>query len=209
MGWNMGIIIPIPKVSTSKVRLDKFRPISLLPVVGKIMEKIVTKRLTDIAEKCEWLPKFQHGFRRKKSTLNNLIELQNVIHEAFNRKEMLLAVFLDVKKAYDCVEREQLYEILKGKGLSGKILDWLKVFLNDRKAKVVFNNTHSDIYTFKHGVPQGSPLSPLLFNIYLGDLDVVIKSGISQFADDLVLWIKGSDLTTMGLKMNSKLRRTN
>ena len=207
--WNMGIIIPIPKVSTSKVRLDKFRPISLLPVVGKIMEKIVTKRLTDIAEKCEWLPKFQHGFRRKKSTLNNLIELQNVIHEAFNRKEMLLAVFLDVKKAYDCVEREQLYEILKGKGLSGKILDWLKVFLNDRKAKVVFNNTHSDIFTFKHGVPQGSPLSPLLFNIYLGDLDVVIKSGISQFADDLVLWIKGSDLTTIGSKMNKKLTKIN
>ena len=96
--WNMGIIIPIPKVPTNKVKIDKFRPISLLPVVGKIMEKIVNKRLTEVAEKRKWLPKFQKGFRRNKSTLNNLIELQNVIHEAFNKKEMLLAVFLDVKK---------------------------------------------------------------------------------------------------------------
>jgi hypothetical protein len=188
--WFVSRIIPIPKKTGRSLQVNEFRPISLLPVTGKILEKLINKRLTITCEKLNWLPNFQKGFRAGKSTLDNLILLQQEIHTTFKKKQVMIAAFLDIKKAYDCVCRPKLVQMLEDFGLEGKVKAYLKDFLTaPRSGRVAFGEHESDIRSFPNGVPQGSPLSPLLFNIYMSKLkEIEDGSKISQFADDLVIW---------------------
>merc|ERR1711991_959321 len=133
-------------------------------------------------------PNFQNGLRTKRSTLDNLIIIQQEIHAAFKRKEYFLAVYLDIKKAYDCVNRTILLNIINKLGIRGNIFNYLRNFLGDRFNRVRFKEEYSDFMEFKNGMPIGSPLSPILFNLYLADIEEYISEGISQFADDLVVW---------------------
>jgi hypothetical protein len=188
--WLRSRIIPIPKRNTRAIGVNEFRPISLLPVTGKILGNLINKRLSSSSEKLNWLPEFQKGFRSGRSTLDNLILLQQEIHTTFKKKQVMVAAFLDIKKAYDCVNRLKLVQILEDLGLEGKIIGYLREFLMaPRSGRVAYGEQESDIRMFPNGVPQGSPLSPLLFNIYMSKLkDIEDGSKISQFADDLVLW---------------------
>jgi endonuclease/exonuclease/phosphatase (EEP) superfamily protein YafD len=97
--WREGRLFPIPKINNSIIPIDKFRPIALLSVIGKMLEKIICKRITEVAERKKWLPTFQNGFRWNKSTINNLIVLQQEIHEAYKNKEYMITVFIDISKA--------------------------------------------------------------------------------------------------------------
>ena len=203
--WNEGTIIPINKKEENIVKEQDFRLICLLSIIGKIFEKIMNERLKGIIELKQLLPNYQNGFRKRRSTIMNLIHLQRVIYEAFENKEKIMAVFLDVKKAYDCVDRKRLIDIIVKFGIKGKILSWLKYFLNKRYNMVLFNNVLSDKVEFKKGVPQGSPISPLLFNIYLSEMKEVFKDEISQFADDMVICVKGSDIEKMENKLNLRI----
>ena len=105
-----------------------------------------------------------------------------------------MAVYLDIKKAYDCVNRTILLNIINKLGIRGNIFNYLKKFLGDRFNRVRFKEEYSDFMEFKNGMPQGSPLSPILFNLYLADIEEYISDGISQFADDLVIWETGCDI---------------
>lgn len=132
---RIGKILPIPKLNSRIIQVEKFRPITLLPVIGEIFEKIMAQRLTELCEQNGLLPKFQNGFRIGKSTLDNLIVIQQEIHGAFMKREYMIAVFLDIKKAYDCINRLKLYKFLKYKGLKGKMGEWLKEFLLEPRKK--------------------------------------------------------------------------
>ena len=207
--WNKGEIIPIPKENKNKLNVTKFRPICILSNLGKLFEKIITDRIKMVVEKNKWLPNFQNGFRTKRSTIDNLIIIQQEIHAAFKKKEFFLAVYLDVKKAYDCVNRAKLLNIIKRFGIKGNIFEYFKEFLGKRFNRVRFKNTSSDFVEFNNGMPQGSPLSPILFNLYLSDISNTISEGISQFADDLVIWETGEDIDIVCRKMNKKLFNLN
>ena len=207
--WNRGEIIPIPKENTAKLEVSKFRPICLLSNVSKFFEKIMTERLKLVIEEENWLPNFQNGFRSNRSTVDNLVILQQEIHAAFKNKEYMLTVFLDIKKAYDCVNRQILINIIKKKGIKGKILEYLKFFLGERFNRVKYREGLSTFIEFKNGMPQGSPLSPLLFNLYLADITKIIDKNISQFADDLVIWETGKNVDRIACKLNQKLKRLN
>ncbi|MCU7859181.1 MAG: endonuclease/exonuclease/phosphatase family protein, partial [Candidatus Thiodiazotropha sp. (ex Lucinoma kastoroae)] len=207
--WLKATIVPIPKCRKNCIEVTQFRPISLLSVVGKILEAVVNKRLGETCERMEWLPTFQNGFRKGRSTLNNLIVLQQKIHATFKKKEIMLAVFLDIKKAYDCVNRELLVQKLKDLGLKGNIMHYLKEFLStDRYSRVTYGQQTSKYKKFQYGVPQGSPLSPLLFNIYTMDLKK-IETGdrISQFADDIVIWESTKTIETAAGRTQKRLNR--
>ena len=203
--WNKGEIIPIPKENKNKLEVTKFRPICILSNLCKFFEKIITERLKIVVENKKWLPNFQNGFRAKRSTIDNLIIIQQEIHESFKKKEFFLAVYLDIKKAYDCVNRAKLLNIMKKLGIKGNIFAYFKNFLGKRYNRVRFKNKISEFVEFKNGMPQGSPLSPILFNLYLSDISETISEGISQFADDLVIWESGIDLDEVCRKMNNKL----
>ena len=97
--WFEAIVVPIPKLVKNVLKTDEFRPISLTSVCGKLFEKIIVKRINTICETNNWLPELQNGFRRKKSTINSLLKLQQEIHCCFKRKMYMATAFLDIKKS--------------------------------------------------------------------------------------------------------------
>ena len=204
--WFIATIIPIPKTKGSKVPIDSFRPISMTSVVGKIFERIINKRLLKICDIAKCIPEFQNGFRRGRSTRDNILRLQKEIHKAFDEKKILLTVFLDIKKAYDCVDRRILYDQLASLNLSPKLRKWLEHFLKSKRvARVQFGTERSNLYEFEYGVPQGSPLSPLLFNIYTMGLEKLGSKNVSQFADDMVIWEKDTNIEKATQIVNHRL----
>ena len=206
--WKKGIIVPIPKTKDNKVEVDKFRPICLLSVVGKVFEKIIMIRLNKIINEINVIPKSQSGFVKGKSTLNNQIILQQKIHDTFMGNGVMVAVFLDIKKAYDCVDRKLLTKELKQLGLRGRVSECVYDILGeDRASKVIFDGVESSEMEFVRGVPQGSPLSPLLFNIYMKDINSICDTkNILQFADDIVIWEKGQCINEMIKILNQRIK---
>ena len=136
------------------------------------------------------ITKYQSGFRSGDSTTNQLLYLVSEIHEAFENPKSLevRAVFLDISKAFDKVWHDGLIFKLKQNGISGNLLKLFENYLHNRKERVVLNGSFSDYSIIESGVPQGSVLGPLLFLIYINDLERNIKSNIKFFADDTMLF---------------------
>ena len=147
--------------------MSEFRPISLTPVVSKMLESIVRERLNAVSERQQWIPPYQAGFRPRRCAHEHLVRLQLAGHTAFKRREVLLAAFLDLSKAYDTVSRPLLLYKLKHLGVDGPMLKFLSSFLGRRLSSVIYRSSESDLVEFKNGVPQGSPLSPFLFILYI------------------------------------------
>ena len=173
-----------------KQLIKNYRPISLLPICGKIFEKIVFNTLYSYLNENNLLTKNQSGFRPGDSTINQLLFLVNDIHEAFDNPKCLevRAVFLDISKAFDKVWHEGLIFKLRQNGISGKLLTFFESYLNNRKQRVILNGFYSDFSSIESGVPQGSVLGPLLFLVYINDLEKSIKSNVRFFADDTMLY---------------------
>ena len=187
--WKLANVTPIYKKSDKQL-VTNYRPISLLPICGKLFEKIIFNNLYGYLNENNLLTKNQSGFRPGDSTTNRLLYLVNEIHEAFENSKSLeiCAVFLDISKAFDKVWHEGLIFKLKQNGISGSLLTLFENYLCNRKQHVVLNDSCSDFFTIESGVPQGSVLGPLLFLIYINDLETNIKSNIKFFADDTMLF---------------------
>ena len=134
--------------------------------------------------------KNQSGLRPGDSTTNQLLYLVNEIHQAFENPKSLevRSVFLDISKAFDKVWHDGLIFKLKQNGVSGSLLMFFQNYLYNRNQRVVLNGSHSNYCVVKSGVPQGSVLGPLLFLIYINDLERNIKSNLKFFADDTMLF---------------------
>ena len=177
-------VIPIYK-SKNKKLFSNYRPISLLPVLSKVLEKVVHKRLYSFMSKKQIFFESQYGFRDKHSTTDAITELCSNILYGFDKKESTLAVFLDLSKAFDTIDHKILLNKLEYYGIHGTPLQWFKSYLSNRKQFVEYNKFNSKICTIDCGVPQGSVLGPLLFILYTNDLPKCInKSKSILFADD-------------------------
>jgi len=187
--WKRSNVTPIHK-KNSKQLISNYRPISLLPICGKVFEKIVFNQLYSYLTRNNLITNKQSGFRPNDSTTNQLLDLVDTIHQSFDANNPLevRAVFLDLSKAFDKVWHEGILFKLKQNGVSGKLLDLFASYLNNRKQRVVLNGSTADYEDVKSGVPQGSVLGPLLFLIYINDLEDNIKSQIRFFADDTMLF---------------------
>ena len=173
-----------------KQLIKNHRPISLLPICGKILEKIIFNNLYAYIHKNNLITKNQSGFRPGDSTTNELLYLLDEIHQAFDSAKSLevRAVFLDISKAFDKMWHDGLISKLEQNGISGNLLRLLQNYLNDRKQRVVINGSYSDYSNIESDVPQGSVLGPLLFLVYINDLERNIKSNIKFFAEDTMLF---------------------
>ena len=147
-----------------------YRPISVLPAISKIMERILYNQLYDYLTENELLSEHQFGFRKFHSTSTALLDCTNSWYTNMDKKLFNLVVFIDLKKAFDTVNHQILLKKLELYGIKGKALSLLKSYLEERSQKCQINGTVSSGRKIKCGVPQGSILGPLFFLLYINDL---------------------------------------
>ena len=167
---------------------DNYRPISLLPAISKIFEKVAYIQVYKYFTDNKLFYKSQYGFRQLHSTELAALEITDKIYIDLDNKKIPLAIFLDLSKAFDTIDHDILLYKLNYYGIKGIALNWFKSYLTNRKQYVEFNGKNSKIDTISTGVPQGSILGPLLFIIYMNDISKVTdKFHFTLYADDTSL----------------------
>ena len=184
--WKESTIIPLLKPNKDPHQPQSYRPISLTSAICKTMETMVATRLTAHLENNDCLAHTQSGFRKHRSTIDQITRLESAIRCAKLEKRVLVAVFLDLEKAFDLMWRKGTLQKLTEFGLKGKMLKWIQDFLTCRKIRVRVGTDQSDFKDSENGSPQGSVLSPILFNVIINTLEETLKNCVelTQFADD-------------------------
>ena len=176
---------PLSTKEESKQIVKNYRLISILSLFAKIFERILFSNMYNHLISNNLLTKNQSGFRRGDSVTNQLIFLVDKMHSSLDINLEVRSVFLDMSKAFDKVWHEGLLFKLR---INGKLINLLKSYLSNWKQRVLINGSESDWVQIESGVSQGSVLRPLLFLIYINDLEIGIKSHIKFFADDTSLF---------------------
>ena len=176
-------VIPIFKKDNEQL-FDNYRPISLLPVISKVFEKVVHIQTFKYFTENLLFYKHQYGFREDHSTELASLELVDRLYKIIDSNSTPITVFLDLSKAFDTINHEILLAKLKYYGLENKELKWFTSYLTNRKQFVDINGTVSDMKSITTGVPQGSILGPLLFLIYINDLSHATDLLPIVYADD-------------------------
>ena len=198
-------IIPLYKASDPML-FNHYRPISLLQLFSKVLERIMYNRMIKFINKHKLLYKYQFGFRKDHSTYMALIILIDKITTALDRGDFTIAVLIDFRKAFDTVDHEILLDKSYHYGIRGIVFDWMKSYLSNRQQQVSYNGINSTYKPVNCGVPQGSILGPLLFIMYINDLSTVSNILTSVlFADDTTLLDSDKDITTLVNRFNGEL----
>jgi hypothetical protein len=199
-------IIPFYKSGDSS-SMDNYRPIAMLDVFSKVMEKIICNRLCAHLDKNELINDFQFGFRSNHSTLHPMLHFMNKITNSLEKKEHVVAIFCDLRKAFDCCNHKILLNKLFKMGIKGRELLWFQNYLCGRKQYVTINNSYSEVSDITIGVPQGSILGPILFIIYINDLPSCSNFLSLLFADDTTLLLSHSDINVLIQIVNLEFRK--
>lgn len=204
---KLAIVKPLYKAK-NKSEISNYRPISLLPVISKVLEKLVHIRIMKFLERHKILYEGQYGFRKLRNTSDAILDLTGNILDGFNKGMYTLGLFLDMTKAFDCINHQSLFCKLDSYGIRGIPLNWIKSYLSNRSLKVEVNNVLSDRFSVTYGTPQGSVLGPLLYIIFANDMPKILKFTNSiMFADDTTIFISGKNLKFLYRKINDDMKR--
>ena len=206
--WKKANVVPTFKKG-DKQCIKNYRPVSLLPVCGKVFEQLLYNKMFSFFSENDLVSPKQSGFRPGDSCTNQLLSIAHEILSAFDDGHEVRGVFLDISKAFDRVWHEGLLFKLQQYGISGELITLIKDFLSCRKQRVVLNGQHSSWADVKAGVPQGSILGPLLFLIYINDLPNGLNSNVKLFADDTSLFSVVHNITDSANLLNIDLSKIN
>ena len=219
--WKMSKIIPLHK-KDELLYPKNYRPVSLLPIFSKILERAVFQQVVEYFEINNLIHPSHHGFRSKHNTSTALLEMYDVWVEAFDNGDLSAVVLLDMSAAFDLVDHELLINKLEVYGLEDGPLSWMKSYLENRKQKVYIDGCLSEALDVDVGVPQGSILGPLLYVIFTNDLPECVHGhlvennesfynshcngcgGICCFADDSSFTLSGKQPEVLSQEISKK-----
>jgi len=206
--WRQAIIIPIIKKGKDPCLPESYRPIALTSCVCKLLEKMVKNRLSWELENKGILIREQNGFRKNRSTSDNLIKLEHDIQKAFAERKHLIGLIFDIKKAYDTTWKQGIIQNLTRWGFSGRMLVFIQNFLKERRFQVKYRNHLSSLHSQVNGVPQGSVLSPLLFLIAMNDvlMNQPPEAKACIYADDIFIYTISAELTEIGQTLTKSIQ---
>ena len=203
--WKRATVIPLFK-SRDRSMVGNYRPISLLPLPGKLIEKIAHHKIVSFLENNDILSDKQNGFRKGLCTVSAVADLTDHLFSAINKSETSLSIFVDLRKAFDTVCHNILCRKIEKYGLRGKVLDWCKHYLLNRSQITLANNLRSGSRAIEYGVPQGSVLGPLFFILYVNDLQDCLKNvNVQLYADDTVLYYSGVSTSVITTQLQQDL----
>jgi hypothetical protein len=198
-------VIPIYKKDDPEI-FSNYRPVSLLPCLSKILERLVFDRCVQYMNSYKILNDKQFGFRSNHSTNMAIMQLVDKINTAVEKDETSIGIFLDLSKAFDTIDHSILLHKLEHYGFRGIVLEWFKSYLRNRKQFVSYNSHESNMKNIICGVPQGSILGPLLFIIYVND--IINTSNVLEFilfADDTTILYSHNDIENQIGLINTEL----
>ena len=200
-------VTPIFKNGT-KSSFDNYRPISILPVFSKLLERTVHRQLYSYLEENNFLTDRQFGFRKSRNTFQTITYITDFIRSAMDRGEYTGAIYVDLKKAFDTVNHATILSKLPVYGINDKELSWFIDYLFNRKHFVEFNTTRSKYQDITCGVPQGSILGPLLFLLLMNDIEHVITScEVLLYADDMVIFFASKNVSLIESTLTKHLQQ--
>ena len=203
--WKIAKVTPLHKGGT-KEDYNNFRPISVLPILSKILERAVHQQLIAYLEENRFLSSFQFGYRKGRSTELATILLTDNIRKAVEEGNLVGVLFIDLSKAFDTLSHSIMLEKLKSFGILNNEHDWLNSYLFNRKQFCEVGNCKCELMNISCGVPQGSILGPLLFLLYFNDFERCLRhSNVINFADDTVVYIKGKEKQTIEKLLNEDI----
>ena len=194
--WKKAKVIPVFK-SGSVEDVSNYRPISVLPILSKIMERVVFTQLSEYLETNKLLTNCQFGYRYKRSTECAATLFVDNIRREVDKGNLVGAVFMDLSKAFDTVGHATLIEKLRRYGINESELSWFTDYLFNRSQVVEIDQSQSDPYPLLSGVPQGSILGPLLFLIYFNDLLDCLTEAKIMCADDTVVYFSSKKIESV------------
>ena len=215
MSFKEGIFPSLNKLSDvcpifkkdDKTKCENYRPISLLSNMSKLFERLMYNRLDDFLQTSGNMYKFQFGFRKGYSTNHALLSIVEKIRNALDNKLFTCGVFIDLEKAFDTVNHKILLAKLNHYGIRGIANSWFASYLSNRYQSVCINGVNSPQLLVTCGVPQGSILGPLLFLLYINDMNLAVESStIFHFADDTNLLYSAKNLKTLRINLNKDLK---
>ena len=206
--WKIAKITPLFKKG-DKDNPDHYRPISLLPCVSKLLERVIQRQLIRYLLNNNILSKCQSGFRSKHSTSSALIKVTDEWLMSLDSGMYSGSVFIDLQKAFDLVDLDILLEkMVSILGIKGKSLTWFSSYLFGRHILTSINNTLSSELPMTHGVPQGSILGPTLFLLFINDMPNCLKKcSVHLYADDTVIYYSDKDPNVIETILNAELQQ--
>ena len=206
--FKIAKVVPVFKTG-DKHDFNNYRPISLLSSFSKLMENIVSRQLIGILNFHNVLYKHQYGFRASHNTSHPVLHFTDKIYNALNQKPSAstLAIFIDLKKAFDTVDHDILLQKMEHYGIRGISSSWFKNYLSDREQFVSINGIESGTMKMICGVPQGSVLGPMLFLIFINDLPNATELLTLLFADDTTFQISDTNIKNLFNSANLELEK--
>ncbi|GFX70394.1 RNA-directed DNA polymerase from mobile element jockey [Trichonephila clavipes] len=204
--WKNAVVFPIKKPNKNAHNPDNYRPISLLSILSKITEYVILNRLKTFTNENNFINPNQYGFTRNLSTYHPLLGLTEKITAGFQRGRSTGAVFLDIQKAFDRVWVSGLIYKLITNNFPPALIHLINSYLVNRSFQVRVNDTLSNSFKINYGVPQGSLLGPLLFNIFINDIPTHPQTSTNIYADDTVTLATYKNNKTITLALNNHLK---